>query len=276
MKKILFPTDFSEVADNAFVHALELAKKVQAEIVLLHAFEFPVIDTQNHPENYISLYDSLELSQLDCFKEQMTRLHAIADERHLNSIKLSNRLMYGDLIGCIKTAIKEEQIDLVVMGTSGATGWKEVFIGTNTGELVISTEVPVLSVPVVAKFDKIETIGFTTRYRDKDKVALLQVLGIAKQMKAVVKCLYVSTRNSDVAVSTLTAWEKEFVNEPIQFFVIPSDHIALTIADFIRSQSIDMLAMTTYKRSFFSDLFTTHFTERMTFHSNTPILVLHE
>ncbi len=162
MKKILVPTDFSEVAENAYIHALELAKKVQAEIVLLHTYEFPVIDTQYFPENYLSLYDSLELSKFDAFKDQINKLRTIAEERHLHNIKMTHRLMYGDLLGCIKTAIKEDNIDLVVMGTSGASGWKEIFIGTNTGEVVTSTEIPVLSVPLVAKYDKIETIGFTT------------------------------------------------------------------------------------------------------------------
>src|SRR6478672_3694795 len=131
MKKILIPTDFSEVADNAFVHALELAKKVQAELVLLHTYEFPVIDTQYYPENYLSLYDSLELSQLDAFQDQVNKLRAIAEGRNLQQIKMTHRLMYGDLLGCIKTVIKEDNIDLVVMGTSGASGWKEIFIGTN-------------------------------------------------------------------------------------------------------------------------------------------------
>ncbi len=95
-------------------------------------------------------------------------------------------------------------------------------------------------------------------------------------MKATVKCLYVRNRDSDVALSTIAAWEKRFINEPVQFFVIPSEDISNTIIDFVADQSIDLLAMTTYKRGFFSELFRTHFTERMTYHSDTPILVLHE
>ena len=51
MKKILFPTDFSEAATNAFVHALEFAKIVNGELVLLHTFELPIYDNQFFPEN---------------------------------------------------------------------------------------------------------------------------------------------------------------------------------------------------------------------------------
>ena len=69
MKKILFPTDFSEVASNAFIHALEFAKIVQGELVLLHTFELPVYDNQFFPENYNVVFDSLQLSEFDMFKE---------------------------------------------------------------------------------------------------------------------------------------------------------------------------------------------------------------
>ena len=52
MKRILFPTDFSESATNAFVHALEFAHRVEGELILLHAFDLPVFDSQYFPENY--------------------------------------------------------------------------------------------------------------------------------------------------------------------------------------------------------------------------------
>ena len=102
MKKILFPTDFSEVATNAFVHALEFAKIVQAELVILHTFELPIYDNQFFPENYAVIYDSLELSQIEMFKDENPKLRVIAEERHLSNIKLSHRLMDGDLLHNIK------------------------------------------------------------------------------------------------------------------------------------------------------------------------------
>ncbi len=276
MKKILFPTDFSEAADNAFVHALELAKKVDAELILLHTFELPIVDNQYFPENYQRLFDSVELSKFEAFKHQVEKLRSIAATLKREDIKMSHRLMMGDLVQSIKTTIKEDGIDFVVMGTTGANGWKETFLGTHTGEVATAIEVPVLSVPLVAKYDKVETIGFTTRYRQKDKAALLEVLFIAKKMKANVKCLYVKNNNSDVSEITVEVWEREFSHEPVQFFVIPDDDVSTTIMDFIANQGIDILAMTTYKSNFFVELFTTHFTEKMTYHSTIPVLVMHE
>lgn len=276
MKRILFPTDFSASADNAFVHALELAKKMDGEIILLHTFEYPIVDNQYFPENYQVLFDSLELSKFEAFRDEIEKLRNVAQSLQNEHIKLSHRLMIGDLISAIKTTIKEDGIDFVVMGTNGAEGWKETFLGTNTGEVATTIEVPVLSVPVVAKSEEVKTIGFTTRFRQKDKAALFEVLFIAKRMDARVKCLYVRSEKSDVSDATIESWKAEFADEPIAFTVIAAEDTATAITDFIANEGIDILAMTTYKKNFFLELFSTHFTEEMTYHSHIPILVMHE
>lgn len=276
MKKILFPTDFSEAATNAFTHALEFAKIVQGELVLLHTFNLPIYDNQYFPENYTVIFDSLQLSEFDMFKKEIPKLRAIAVERNLDKIKMSHRLMDGNLIYNIKKAIKEEKIDFVVMGTAGAKGWETFFLGTNTSLVINTIDVPVLSVPLEAKFKKIETIGFTTRYRTKDKKALKEVLAIAKKMNAKVRCLYVKTSNSDVSDATIKHWETEFEDEPVIFSVIPSDEVKITILDFVLFKEIDVLAMLTYKRNFFIELFRPNLAEKLANVVTIPILVMHE
>lgn len=275
MKKILFPTDFSEVATNAFVHALEFAKIVQGEIVLLHTFNLPVFDNQFFPENYAVIYDSLELAQFDMFKDEIPKLRKIAEERNLDKIKLSHRLMDGDLLYNIKRAIKEDHIDFVIMGTSGVTGWEAFFIGTNTGTVISNVSVPMLCVPLEAKFKKIEIIGFTTRFRTKDKKALDLVLKIAKKTNATVKCLYVKTSKSDVSNETVKKWEAEFMQEPIEFFVIHSEEVKETIIDFILFKEIDVLTMLTYKRGFFEGIFKPSLTKKLAENFEIPILAIH-
>ena len=98
MKKVLFPTDFSDTATNAFIHALEFANKVNAEIVLLHTFELPAVNDQYFPQNYADIYQSIELAQFDMFKSEIPKLRSIAEERNLDKVKMSHRLMDGDLL----------------------------------------------------------------------------------------------------------------------------------------------------------------------------------
>ncbi|TDE00997.1 universal stress protein [Flavobacterium hiemivividum] len=274
MKRILFPTDFSEAATNGFVHALEFANLVQGELVLLHAFELPVFDNQFFPENYMIIYESVELSKFEMFKDEIPKLRSIAQERRLGNIKMTHRLMDGSLLYNINKSIKEDKIDYVVMGTEGASGWSEFFSGTNTGNVLAEINVPILSIPVNAKYKKIETIGFTTRFRPKDKKALKKVVKLAKMAGAAVKCLYVKTSKTDVEKATIKNWEEDFAEEPIEFFVIESDEVKETILDFILLKEIDMLTMLTYKRTFFEGLFHPSLTKKFANNFDVPIFAI--
>lgn len=276
MKKILFPTDFSDAATNAFVHALEFAKVVNAELILLHTFEIPVYDSQFFPENYASIYSSIELAKFEMFKDEIPKLRTIATERNLEDIVIKHRLMDGDLIYNLKNAVEEDQIDFVIMGTNSASDWTKFFTGSNTESVISGVEVPVLCIPIDAKFKKIKTIGFTTRYREKDKKELKKILKIAKKTDAKVKSLYVKTSNSDVTDETRKEFEREFASENVEFLVLPSDDIKETILDFILYKDIDVLTTITHKRSFFESLFDSSFSKKIAKEVTIPILVMHE
>lgn len=276
MKKILFPTDFSECATNAFVHALEFAKVVNAELILLHTFEIPVYDSQFFPENYAAIYSSIELAKFEMFKDEIPKLRTIADERNLGDIVIKHRLMDGDLIYNLKNAVEEDKVDFVIMGSSGETDWTKFFLGSNTSAVISEIQVPVLCIPADTKFKKIKNIGFTTRYREKDKVEVRKVLDIAKKTNAKVKSLYVKTSSSDVSDVTIKEWEKEFANENIEFLVLPSDEVKETILDFILYKDIDVLTTITHKRSFFEGLFDSSFTKKIAKEVSVPVLVMHE
>ncbi|MFG4003221.1 universal stress protein [Flavobacterium aquidurense] len=276
MKKILFPTDFSESATNAFVHALEFAKIVNAELILLHTFEIPVYDSQFFPENYAAIYSSIELAKFEMFKDEIPKLRTIADERNLGDIVIKHRLMDGDLIYNLKNAVEEDKVDFVIMGTSGVTDWTKFFLGSNTNAVISEIKVPVLCIPADAKYKKIKTIGFTTRYREKDKAELRKVLNIARKTNAKVKSLYVKTTSTDVADTTIKEWEKEFANENVEFLVLPSDEVKETILDFILYKDIDVLTTITHKRSFFESLFESSFTKKIAKEVSIPVLVMHE
>ncbi|EJL62821.1 universal stress protein [Flavobacterium sp. CF136] len=276
MKKILFPTDFSEAATNAFIHALEFAKIVNAELILLHTFEIPVYDSQFFPENYAAIYSSIELAKFEMFKDEIPKLKAIATERNLEGIVIKHRLMDGDLIYNLKNVVAEDNIDFVIMGTNGISDWTTFFLGSNTSSVISGVEVPVLCVPIDAKFKKIKIIGFTTRYREKDKKELRKVLKIAKKTNAKVRSLYVKTTASDVSLETIKEWEREFSDENVEFLVLPSDDVKETIIDFILFKDIDILTTITHKRSFFESLFDSGFTKKITKEVSIPVLVMHD
>lgn len=277
MKKILVPIDFSEISENAFVYALEMAKVYKSQLLLLHTFDVPFVDNQIVAFNYAEIYDNLETTNSNQFEEEMAKLTNIAKMHKAQHITINHIMMSGDLVSNIKEAVKVEQVDFVVMGTKGASGWFSSFIGTTTTNVISDVSVPVLSVSHDAEFHKIDTIGFTTLYREEDMHALNEILAMAKVMEAKVKCLYVKTSDSEFRGREINFWENQYKDEAdLEFFIIPSEDVEATIEDFIENQSIDLLAMVTHKKNFFEQYFTTSTTQLMSQHSKTPILALHE
>ncbi|NRT10512.1 universal stress protein [Flavobacterium sp. 14A] len=272
MKRILFPTDFSDTANNAFIHALEFAKAVQGELILLHTFELPVIDNQFFPQNYMVMYESLELAQFEMFKDEIPKLRATAEKLNLGSVPMSHRLMDGSLLYNIEKAIKEDKINYVVMGTEGATGWASFLLGSNTANVLDEIDIPILSVPSKAVYKKVNKIGFTTRFRPKDKKALKKVVKLAKLYDASVKCLYVKTAQSDVATTVIEEWKADFKEDAVTFNVVLNDDVEGTILDFILYKDIDVLTMLSYKRGFFEGIVNPSLTKKLTKNFEIPIL----
>src|SRR5436190_22459853 len=91
MQKILFPTDFSKASLNAFTYALHLAKNIGAEIVVLHVYELPIIDTNyvDTPVYLTQIYESIDLSNFENFRGQIPLLRSIAETHGLEDIKIS-------------------------------------------------------------------------------------------------------------------------------------------------------------------------------------------
>ena len=276
MKKILFPTDFSKTANNAFIYALKMAKYIEAELIVLHVYELPIVSYEGYSSYISEVYETIELSKFENFKDYIPELRKIAEENQLEDVKMSHVMEEGDLIFTIKKLVKKEKISLIIMGTKGASGLKEVFVGTNAGALIKKVPITTLIVPAKAKFEPIKTIGFTTRFRSKDRTALKQVLDFAKMMNAKVKCLYVKTFDSEVKESRINKWRDDFKKDPVKFFVIPNEDIKQTIFDFMTSQNIDMMAMLTYKRHFLEGLFDQSLTKKLSYHSEIPLFALHE
>ena len=276
MKKILFPTDFSKTANHGFVYALEMAKFLEAELIVLHVYSLPVVSYEGYPSYILEVYDLIDLNNFESFKDEVPHLRKIAEEHGLDFVKMTHVLEEGDLIPIMKKLVEKEKIDMIVMGTTGATGLKETFIGSNTSDVISKIPIVTLCVPANAKFKKIQKIGFTTLFRTKDHHALTKVLELANKLKAKIKCLFVRTFDSDVKETTVAKWREEFKKEDVEFFEIPNEDIKAAVFGFMGQHDIDVLAMLKYKRDFFDTLFQQSLVKSMAFHSKTPILVIPE
>lgn len=276
MTKILFPTDFSKTAKNAYLYALTMARAIDAEIVVLHSFLLPLIDESGIPANFKEVFDTIAFQNQEKLDEHMLFLNKVASKRGFEDIKATALLKSGDLHLAMEQVVELEGINLVVMGTSGTTGWFQSILGSQTGDAIASLSVPVMSIPLGLKFTKINTIGFANLYREKDFVALQKLSAMTAPFNSTIKSIFVKKPNSEVTQQQIDTWEKRCSQLNVKFFVIPDDDVRATIDDFITNQNIDVLAMLTEKRGFFQELFNSSLTQKLSNKLDIPILAFHE
>ena len=156
MKTILVPTDFSETAKNAAVYAISFAKQVKAaKIILYNAFQTPVVTDPN-----MALVDVIDIDELkrnsevhlERFKTVLLPFCAGTD------ITIETLSEYGMVSVDINEICGNNNIDVIVMGVTGAGKLTETLIGSFAIDVARHSQVPVIIVPPGAYYSEIKEI----------------------------------------------------------------------------------------------------------------------
>lgn len=266
MKKLLFPTDFSPAAENAFVYALAMASKINAKIIVLHAYR------QDEDSE-----EDAALNSLDGVKQAAARLRKTAETHQLDHVELHFVLVEQDTIPAIVHTAKAEQADMVIMGTKGSTGLKEIFLGSVTSGVLGKIDTVLLAVPEGAKFKgEIGRIMYTVEYRDDEREGLLRVIEFAKLFHAEIHCIHFDLSFTDMLSGIMTRWKGDVSSaySRIRFDTVISTDIAVSANDYCIEQQIDVAAMLPRRMNFFRKFFSTSVSKRLVNHLKIPLLVL--
>jgi nucleotide-binding universal stress UspA family protein len=275
MKKILFPTDFSDVSKNAFVYALKLADAIDAEIITLHVYQ---LDSPAYLDVSIYLqeiYEYEELSNFENLKDEIPLLRSIAEANNLGHIKMSNILNQGNLSQEIVAITKKENIDFVVMGTKGATHLSEIFLGTETTKVMNDSNAVVLAIPEKCQYTPINKILFTTKYEMSDVGALKKVKALADVFHSHIDCLNIKPPHKVYNDDFIVDFKNIFKDQDIKFHSEISTDIEGVILNFIEKNNINMVAMHIHHKGFFEKLFNVSLSKKLAFHIQIPILSIH-
>lgn len=189
MKKIIntivVPTDFSLSADYAISYAFHLADLIGANIILYHSFIpfesgfYPVAQsTQENLETELVIRNRLLNIKKTFAKNYKKVMITTLVERGPGKIKLIN-------------FCKNKKVDLVVMGTKGASGLKEVVLGSFASSIMVSAPCPVLAIPLRAKFKVPTKITFASNYGKNDIFSLKFLLNLNDFFDAKINILHI-------------------------------------------------------------------------------------
>lgn len=275
MKKILFPTDFSDVSKNAFIYALKLADAIDAEIITLHVYE---LDSPAYLDVSIYLqeiYEYEELSDFENYKDEVPVLRKIAEDNNLSHVKISNVLIQGHLVKEIVTLSKKENVDFIVMGMRGVTHLREIFLGNVTTKIMSECNATVLAVPEKCRYVPIEKILFITKYHMDDIEPLKKVQALSNVFHSHIDCLNVKPPHTVYKDDFVVDFKNVFKNLDIAFHSELSNDIEGVILSFIEKNNVNMIGIHERHRSFFEKLFEVSLSKKLTFHINIPILSVH-
>lgn len=277
MKKILLPTDFSDNAQNAINYALNLYKDENCTFYLLNTYT-PIIysyDYQMNTGGYLGEIADVvrenSIKKLNEIEENVKE--KFNNPKHHFEIVSSFNLLTDE----IKDKLEQFSIDLIVMGTKGATGAKEILFGSNTIHIIQKVKCPVLAIPDGHFFEEPKEILFPTDYKvDYSTKQLESLITIATLFDSRVHVLHVS---HDVDLTKIETKNKEKLENLLldvkqASYRVEDQDIPQAINEFQKSTYVQLLMMINNKHSFFENLFFRPVINQIGFHLNIPFLVI--
>jgi nucleotide-binding universal stress UspA family protein len=272
MKRILVPCDFSECAQNAYTFALDIAKKTNGELFVIHAIDLPFIyDAPLYGIPYMVDTNGLMTELENVAKENFRKMKSSHSVQH----DISFEVCHGPVTATIRKFIDDHQIDLVVMGTKGANGLSEILIGSNTEKVVRYSPVPVVAVRKAVNLSSIQNIVFPTSLEPDQDDLISDVKELQAFFDARLHLLVINTPHNLKRAADETSLVKDHARkhglENYTINIREDFDEQAGILDFVLEIHGDMIAMGTHGRKGLSHLFRGSIAEDVVNHVDVPV-----
>ncbi len=279
MKQILIPTDFSENSWNAIQYALAFFKNTPCNFYFLH-----VTLITNYGASEFPIFPSAEVIDKTLLKEGKITLKSLVKKIKKEYLNPNHHFhlinTYNYFIDAVKEQIKDKGIDMIVMGTKGASGLSEIVIGSNTGDLITQIQCPVLVIPEKAVFSIPEEIAFPTDYNIFYPTMILNSLvEMSKMYNSAIRILHIAKKDeklTDFQLENRTFLDDFFIGKKHSFHRITNKKIEDGIQCFVESRNINMIVMVAKNVNLFQRILFRPTVEEISYHIEIPFLVLHE
>lgn len=272
MKRILLPTDFSENARNAIDYSIQLFGTEETKFCLLHTYQEPASTDSSFIGSLIEKMK--EEAEKDLKKEE----HFLKTKYKSKNIKIESVTIYGDIITSVNEYSKAGKFDLVVMGTKGATGLKEVFIGSNAADVMMGTDKPLLLVPEDAGYSKLKNVLFATDHKDFEHTSMLYPLvSLLKQEGAGLMLLNVMPEGESTSeLASIKKLKAKLKGIKYAEHFIEYPYASEGLEKYIAEHDVDLVAMVNRKRNLLQRIFHKSVSKQLALHTHVPLLVMHE
>lgn len=280
---ILFPTNFSDLSAETFGFALDIAKKLNQPITLLHVYPLPMT------------LPAMDEGRMGDLTEEMLQNTVIANEERLQTFKKDLAARYGhahpEVYGLeamlrmgfvgeeVARCAAEIQASYVVITAKRASGLKRFLGGSDVSSIIRRCECPVITVPEHYKYHSIDRIAYATDLTFADNEVISRLIVVAESMGAQVKCLHVHDSNLEVENAIIQEFMEQYSEEAnrrlITFDLVDNINIPDGIDYFVKTHDIDLLVVLKQKK-YWLEVFESSLTKHLVFHEKIPMLIYHE
>ncbi|NQX81945.1 MAG: universal stress protein [Flavobacteriaceae bacterium] len=273
MKKIIVPIDFSSHSEYALKTSVTLAKKHNLEILLLHMLEL---------ESGIISGNTTNIKETTLFHIRLAEKNfkEFLNKEYLNGVKITAIIKHFKVFSEINKIAKEQNADLIVMGSHGSSGYKEVFMGSNTEKVVRSSEIPVLIIKNSQENLNFESVVFALDFSEKSIDAYKKAMKILSILADKIHLVHINTPLSDFKSSD------EIRTKAINFLEKSEGNISKLntinyVADYSIEQGIfnfsnvvggNLISAITNGRTGISHYFTRSISEDIANHASIPVI----
>lgn len=270
MKRILVPTDFSPHAEYALKVAAQIARENNSEIILLHMLELP-------HQGSDALGAGSDIPEIMFFKNKaISNLEELMDVDYLEGIEVSEIVQFEKAFEGILGVSKKNDVDFIVMGSHGASGFQEMFIGSNTEKVVRFSDVPVLVIKNEVETFKADNFVFASDFSNEIKKPFAQLLDFAKSFNAHLNLVMINTPNTFkstlVAEKIMSDFIREFNYENHSLHIYNDVNVEKGILNFANSVKADLIGMCTHGRTGFAHFFNGSISEDLVNHAVRPVI----
>lgn len=278
MKKILVPYDFSKVSEHALNFACQIAGKANSDIIILNVIEHPTADSfKTLGMQNVDPMEQLYIKKM--YETVQAKLNDVAVAANYSNDHIYTKIQLGNPFNTIIDQVTEEKVSLMVVGTEGAEGLNEYFVGSNAEKIVRKATCPVITVQNKCEIEPIEKIVFASDFQHTDDHFIGQLLDLQRKFEAQLNIVKINTPASFTSTRHDTKQMEDFVKKyKIENFTIDiynykneEDGIILYAEDI----KADMIALGTHQRKGVGHFLAGSIAEDVVNHSQFPVWTAH-
>lgn len=276
MKTILLPTDFSKISVNAINYATQLFRNEPCNFYILNVQKASsyISDDLMVVSASATIYNTI----IDTAKKSISNIISRIKKEYNNDTHHFEAIVdYDNFIDSINQVIKKYNVDLIIMGTKGASGLEKVIFGSNTSRVMQRCKVPVLAIPEGCGFKSLKKISFTTNHITLLNTNQLNVLNVILALHdSELNILheggeFQSDKNQ---IQNNHFFKSHFEEATHDYLEVQNNDMFKMVQTYLKENQVDMFVMMSEQHSFFERLFTRHALETFAFSIEVPFLVI--